>query len=110
MVLKPNRAAGGNAGDMRVVDDFVIVEHDGDMVADERDLHRVPLADVLVGVPAGCRGCPRFWWQTLVAANAPELSGAGRPAPEIHLGATAEQDSGVRIGKFDDNRLARLVQ
>src|SRR5579871_5683661 len=44
---------GGQTVDVFVIDDFVVVEDDGDVAADEPDVVALPLADLLAGVHGG---------------------------------------------------------
>src|SRR5688572_30621199 len=98
VMLQADRPFRRDAGNRRVFDDLLPVEHDVDLLADERDLERVPLADVAIGVHLRRGGGTQRRRQALIAADAPQLAGTCRPAPDIHLRPAAEQDSRVGVG------------
>ena len=53
MVLQGELSLCGHSGELRVLNDGLAIEHDGEALALHRDLEGVPFADGFVGVHLG---------------------------------------------------------
>src|SRR5262249_17976320 len=85
VMLQRERAALRHAGQLRLRDDLLAVEHDREPRAAHRDLERVPLADVVVGVAlrrdAGAHG----GGHRAIGPVAVHFARSDRPAPDVDL-------------------------
>src|SRR3954447_19111139 len=87
VMLEADRAAGREAGELRVVDDRLAVEDDRQPVPPERDHEPVPLAGGLVGL--GLRdGAGADLGGHLLVGNRCLLGGRGSPRPVTMCGPT----------------------
>ena len=77
----------------------------------DRDLERVPLADVAVGQLLRRHARAHLGRHLVVDAVAVDLARADRPAPDVdlRLGLAAQVDAGVRVGHGHQHRLAVRV-
>src|SRR5690606_22736878 len=90
-------AFGSDAGEVRVLDDGLAVEDDGEAVALHGDLEAIPSADGRIGDFFRGHAGADFGGHLRIDAIAVHLARADRPAPHVHLAlaATTEIDAAV---------------
>ena len=108
VMLERDGPARGNTRKLRVAEHFLAVEHDGQPIAAHRDLERVPLSDVAVGVALGGHAGADRRRHLVVGAIAVHFAGSDRPAPDVdlRLARPAKVDAGVRVRHVEADLLA----
>ena len=99
MTLQCDRALGGHAGQLRVVNHALAIQVNRESITHHADHHAIPLPNRLVSahLRRACRAHRRrHRW---IRAVAPHLARAARPTPDIHLAlaVSAQVDTTVAL-------------
>src|SRR5690606_11830456 len=85
MMLEGNRSAFGNSGELRLVNNRFIVQHDGDFIADHGDFKAVPAPDGIIGKQNGSDRPANLSRHVLIGTIPPDFTGTDGPVPDVDL-------------------------